>query len=79
MRPAATIGIDWAPNSILLTVGVVSMTQLIMHTVANSIRPIKKFLSLVVTLVKIVKMCRILTFKVKSDPNPIYFTLKNII
>ena len=51
-----------------------SMTQLLTHTVAHSTRPSfrpktnnqpnKKFLSLAVTWVKVVKMCKILTFKV---------------
>ena len=51
-----------------------SMTQLLTHTVAHSTRPsfrpktnnqpTKKFLSLVVSWVKVVKMCKILTFKV---------------
>ena len=51
-----------------------SMTQLLTHTVANSTRPsfrpktnnqsIKKFLSLGVSWVKVVKNCKILTFKV---------------
>ena len=51
-----------------------SMTQLFTHSVAHSTRPsfrpktnnqpFKKFLSLVVTWVKVVKMCQILTFKV---------------
>ena len=50
------------------------MTQLLLHTVAHSTRPsfrpktnnqpTKKFLSLAVTWVKVVKMCKILTFKV---------------
>ena len=52
----------------------VSMTTLLTHTVAYSTRPFfrpktnnqptKKFLSLGVTWVKVVKMCKILTFKV---------------
>ena len=52
----------------------ISMTQLLTHTVAHSTRPsfrpktnnqpTKMVLSLVVTWVKVVKMCKILTFKV---------------
>ena len=51
-----------------------SMTQVLTHTVAHSTNPsfrpkinnqsIKKFLSLAVTWVKVVKMCKILTFKI---------------
>ena len=56
-----------------------SMTSLLTHTVAYSTRssfrpktnkqPTKKCLSLTVTWVKVIKMCKILTFKVKKDPN----------
>ena len=52
----------------------ISMTSLLTHTVAYSTRPsfrpkttnqsIKKFVSLAVTSVKVVKICKILTFKV---------------
>ena len=67
------------------------MTSLLMHTVAHSTRPsfrlkpndqpLKKFLSLVVSRVKVVKNCKILTFKVKYYPNlpNFFFSLKNII
>ena len=53
---------------------IISMTSLLSHTVAHSTRPslrpktnyqpLKKFLSLAVSWVKVVKNCKILTFKV---------------
>ena len=58
---------------------IVSMTSLLMHTVAHSTRPsfrpkpnnqtLKKFLILVISWVKVVKNCKILTFKVKNYLN----------
>ena len=71
-----------------------SMTSLLTHTVAYSTRssfrpktnkqPTKKCLSLTVTWVKVIKMCKILTFKVNflrqksSESFQIFFSLKNM-
>ena len=70
-----------------------NMTQLLTHTVAHSTRPsfrlktnnlsTKKFFSLVVTWVKVFKMCKILTFTVnflcQKGFNIYKKSLKNII
>ena len=66
--------ISWSPNIFYTMYMYPSMTSLLTHTVAHSTRhffrpktnnqPLKKFLSLSVSWVKIVKNCKIVTFKV---------------
>ena len=85
-RTLCTLTVLWLSNT---------MTSLLTHTVAHSTRPsfrpknnnqsTKKFLSLGVNWVKVIKMCKILTFKVNflsqklSKSFKKKFSLKNMI